>query len=165
MDLCRNPRGSGLTGPETWRDWPAHTGGSFPRLWQHVIERSDVIEGVTAQHSDRDSVSTTLLVFFPVVGETCWDIFSNKNSSKPPGCIPVSRDHTFDPESTWVHSGVQKDLPREQLWTQLSVPTSFTLNYSAQWPLLSWLTLGFIPPWPFQIVDNTLDATIFSCSS
>lgn len=83
MDLCRNPQGSSLTGPET-RLAHTHSGleALFPLLWQCVTERSDVIERVKAQHSDSDSEKRrTLLVSFPVVVETCWDFLSNKTTT------------------------------------------------------------------------------------
>lgn len=81
MDLCRNPSGSSLTGPETCRASLTHTHtleALFPLLWLCAIERSDVIGRVKAQHSDSDSLRRTPLVSFPVVVETCWDFFSNK---------------------------------------------------------------------------------------
>ena len=85
MNLCCNPWGSSLTGPEAWRALLTHTHththtleALFPLLWQHVIGRSDVIEGVKAQHSDSDSLRRTLLVSLPVVVQTCWDCLSNK---------------------------------------------------------------------------------------
>lgn len=124
MDLCRNPQGSSLTVPETWRisfiltNTYTHTlKALFPLLWQRVVGWSAVMEGVKAQHSDRDSLRGTLLLSFPVVVETCWDFLSNKartHQSTLANIQSVETTHLIH-RSAWVHAVVQKILPREQL--------------------------------------------------
>lgn len=119
-----------------------HSGGSlFPLFWQRVIERSDVIERVKAQHSDSDALRRTLLVSFPVVVETCWDFFSNKTRThqSTPGRVPACGDHPFDPQSTWVHAVVQKGLPSKQLLGLGHNCFSSILNVSASWTDLALL--------------------------
>lgn len=93
-----------------WRLFP-------PPLWQRVIGRSDVMEGVKAQRSDSDSLRRTPLLSFPVVVKTCWDFLSNKARTHQSvlADVPTAETTHLIHRSTWVHTVVQKILPREQL--------------------------------------------------